>query len=317
MGRYRQAPDGYECRYSHSCPYLGGMSTAWVYNRYMDGFNQNNKYWQMYYSFREENRKLSAENSRFEKENAELRVKLKMLHNKQFKSNKKKNRKGRENSEEKEKKNKKRGAKFGHPGWTRKKPDRIDRTVHVGFPDVCPHCGSENLRELKSVKEHLQEDIVLSPRTVVTKYVHSQCLCNKCAQEVIKTAPDEIANAPVGPVAKSVAVYLRYSMGLSYRKVQRLFKDLFCFDFVHASALGFDRAATRRGMPVYEDLLEKIKALQVAYGDETSWRENGINHHLWYAGNDSVGLFHIDRHRSSEVAKEIFGENFEEQFGQL
>ncbi len=44
---------------------------------------------------------------------------------------------------------------------------------------------------------------------------------------------------------------------------------------------------------------------------ETSWRNDGLNHYVWYAGNDDLAFFHLDRHRSAEVAKFIFGQDFQ------
>jgi hypothetical protein len=85
-------------------------------------------------------------------------------------------------------------------------------------------------------------------------------------------------------------------------RVAEVFKDLFGLECVPASALGFDRQAARKGMPLYEDLREKIKASEVIHADETSWRNDGIGHYAWYAGNNDLAFFHIDQHRSTEVA---------------
>jgi hypothetical protein len=74
--------------------------------------------------------------------------------------------------------------------------------------------------------------------------------------------------------------------------------------------MGFDRAATRKGQALYEDLKEKLRVAVTANADETSWRQDGIGHYLWYAGNQDLALYHIDRHRSSETAKLILGEDF-------
>jgi hypothetical protein len=74
--------------------------------------------------------------------------------------------------------------------------------------------------------------------------------------------------------------------------------------------MGFDRAATRKGQPLYEDLKEKLRLALAANADETSWRQEGITHHLWYAGNEDLALYHIDRHRSSEAAKRVLGDDF-------
>ena len=59
------------------------------------------------------------------------------------------------------------------------------------------------------------------------------------------------------------------------------------------------------------DLREKVRAAAIVHADETSWRQDGINHHLWYSGNDDLAFFHIDRHRSAQVAQSILGNNFQ------
>jgi hypothetical protein len=164
---------------------------------------------------------------------------------------------------------------------------------------------------MEETTEHLQEDIVIQPRTVVTRYLHGQAFCSRCNRPVIQPGENELVNAPIGPVAKSAAIYLRYRMGIPYRKVTALFRELFGLKFVPASALGFDRKAAVRGRSIYEDLREKIRASNMLHADETSWRNDGLNHYVWYAGNDDLAFFHLDRHRSAEVAKFIFGKNFQ------
>jgi len=251
-----------------------------------------------------------------ERENAELKAKLQALHHRQFKPNKKKE--GETGGEEVEsasssrgRKKKKRGAPVGHMGWVRPKPERIDRTVDVPAPRICPHCQSHELTPMEESTEHVQEDIVIRPQTLVTRYLHRQAFCGQCHRPVIQAGEGELLNAPIGPVAKSVAIYLRYRIGIPYRKTTELFQELFGLRFVPASALGFDRKAAARGTPIYEDLRDKIRASEVVHADETSWRSDGVGHFVWFAGNENLSLFHIDRHRSAEVAKTIFGEDFD------
>ena len=250
-----------------------------------------------------------------ERENAELKAKLQALHHRQFKPNKKKEAEtgGKDvesasSSSEREKK--KRGAPVGHTGWVRPKPDRIDRTVHVIAPTLCPHCQSNDLTPMEERSEHFQEDIVIRSQTLVTRYLHRQAFCGRCNRPVVQAGEGELLNAPIGPVAKSVAIYLRYRIGIPYRKTAELFRELFGLKFVPASALGFDRKAAARGRPIYEDLREKIRASDMVHADETSWRSDGVGHYVWFAGNENLAFFHIDRHRSAEVAKTIFGEDF-------
>jgi hypothetical protein len=156
----------------------------------------------------------------------------------------------------------------------------------------------------------VQEDIVLQPRTTATRYVHQQAHCPHCNRSVLQPGPGELLGSYIGPAAKATALYLRYECNVSCRKISRWFDDFFGLQFVPASAYGFERQAARRGDPLYEDLRQKIRALPVAHADETSWRHDGQNYWVWYAGNDQLAFFQFDPHRSTETAQSILGEHF-------
>jgi transposase len=295
-------PWGYSCLYKDCCPHMDELSTAWVYGSYRRSEDVYQEQLRIFDNYQATINELYGRIALLEKENAELKARNKTLHQKQFKANKIK--------AETCKTSNRRGAPSGHKGWTRPVPEHIDRTVDVPAPDVCPRCGRKGLSPVAQTMEHIQEDIIIVKRPVVTKYVHAQSYCPGCNTEVANQATDEILNAPIGPSAKSVAIYLRYRIGVSYRKTQSILNDLFGLYCVPASLVGFDKKASKNGTPLYDDLREKIRVSDVVHADETSWRNDGLSHFVWYAGNDYLAYFHIDRHRSSVVAKGIFGEDF-------
>ena len=49
----------------------------------------------------------------------------------------------------------------------------------------------------------------------------------------------------------------------------------------------------------------------MVHADETSWRNDGSGHYVWFAGNEKLAYFHIAKSRSAEVARNIFGKKFE------
>ncbi|MFU8778553.1 MAG: IS66 family transposase, partial [Roseovarius sp.] len=195
-------------------------------------------------------------------------------------------------------------------GWSRRKPDPVDKTVEVPAPSVCPDCGGEHLTPVDEVAEHLQEDIVLQPRTVVTRFNHAQAVCGDCGHTVVQAAPGELLNCPIGPLTKAACVFLRNGTGMSYRKVKDIMQVLFGMRFVPASAMAFDRKATQAAEPIYDVLLEKLRSAAVAFGDETFWRENGVPAYVWYGGNEDVAVYHIVPSRSGDVAAHLFGDHF-------
>jgi hypothetical protein len=286
------------------------MSTTWVLAEYRRGEDTYQEHMQIIDVFDERLETARKRIRELEKEVAELRAKYQALHQRQFKPNRKKNAACDEKASDSPAGKKKRGAPVGHPGWFRRKPTEIDRSVHVAAPKKCPHCSSTDLTSINEHMEHIQEDIVLVPRPMVTRYVHEQAFCARCRRLVVQAAPDEILHAPIGPVAKAAAMYLRYDVCIPYRKVVEIFRVLFGLSYVPASLVGFDQKAAKMGAGIYEDLREKIRVSAIAHADETSWRNDGIGHYVWFAGNENLAFFHIDRHRSAEVAKAIFGENF-------
>ena len=310
MARSAYPPYDFVCPYQDHCPHLDGMSTPWALEevgRSEETYQEHLRIVDRFYEDLDKARKRIGE---LERELAELRAKYQALHQKQFKPNRKVDAPCAVQAADSPPRKKKRGAPMGHPGWFRPKPTKIDRSVHVDAPQRCPHCGSSDLMPIDEQMEHIQEDIVLLPRPVVTRYVHDQALCNRCRRPVVQAASDEILHAPIGPIAKATAMYLRYEVCIPYRKVVEIFRVLFGLSAIPASLVGFDQKAVRMGEGIYADLREKLRASLIAHADETSWRNDGVSHFVWFGGNENLAFFHIDRHRSSDVAKAIFGKNF-------
>ena len=307
----QQAPWNYQCPYQHGCPHLEGLSTHFVWGEYQYAPEENGEHWRIRDILEQERTAAGKRISELERENEDLKAQLTALHRRQFKTNKKslKQNIGRTDSAPAAKK--KRGAPTGHPGWSRRIPDHIDTVVTVAAPAVCPHCANTDLTPVQEMKDHLQEDIILQPKTRVTQFRHHQAFCPICKRALIQAAPGELLNGPIGPTTKAAAVFLRYGLRIPYRKVQELFAVFFNMPFVPASAMTFDRQATLKGKPLYEDIGQKLRCADRLHADETHWRQDGINHFVWYGGNTDLAFFHINRHRSADVARSIFGDNFQ------
>ena len=302
MGRYKEAPPGFQCPYRDACPHLRGLSTTWANELIADA--QKDTYRDSHYVGRitEENAALEADNRRLEKENAELRARLQAQHASRFKPDRQPPRDARQR--------RKHGAPQGHPPWNRPLPDRIDRTVRVPAPTTCPHCATTGLRATGEKQEQIQEDIILQPKTMVTAYQHDTAFCPNCRRPVFQTAEGELRNCQIGPTAKAAAVFLRHEFRLSYRSVRKILDQLFGLSFVPASAMAFDHAAARAVEPIHEVLRDKVRCADIIHADETHWRIDGQGAYIWFAGNPNFGFFHIDRSRSGEVALAIFGSRF-------
>lgn len=308
MARYREAPYGFECPYLHKCPHLG-ISAVYASALLSDIERDEYRNGHALIEAMKEIDALNEENRALSARVAEMESRLKQQHRMKFKRNSKpaEPQAGRAPGG----KTRKRGAPAGHPPWLRPAPARVDRTVRVPAPHVCPHCSKEGLAPSGKTHTQIQEDIVLQPRTVVTEYAHQTAWCPGCRREVFATADGELRNCAIGPVTQAAAVYLRHEVKLSYRDVRKVFSGLFGMPFVPASAMAFSHRAAERGARLHEDLRDKIRASAIAHGDETHWRIGGKSAFLWYAGNERAAFFHADPSRGSAVAVSIFGPAFQ------
>lgn len=302
MSRRTEAPPGFECPYRHNCPHLDGLSAQWAL--------------EMYHECDELRMQMSAMEAEYERRIEELEkalaererkiAQLQVQHRKQFKRNRKK-----DDKDTIKVKAKRRGAPKGHPYWHRREPDHVDQVVEVPAPTACPHCQCRDLAPCPELYEHVQEDIILVPRTFVVRFVHRQCLCPNCRRAVYQVAEGELPGCCIGPVTRAVAMHLRYDLQIPYRKVRHILADLFGMPLVAATAMNFDRQATALALPLYEDLRAKLKSSPVVYADETTWRQDGQGCYIWFGGNDDLAVYQITDNRSGQSAVQLLGEQFD------
>lgn len=307
MPEFKDLPPEFHCPYREGCPYLEGLSTSWVFECYQKVGGTECEYEAQLEQLQRQLDEERRQCQQLEREKQQLQAQLRALHRRQFKGRLKPAASAPEDSSTRRHQ---RGAPVGHPPWRRPRPQRIDRCVPVPAPQCCPRCHRPDLQPVEEVREHVQEDIVLEPRVLTTCFVHQQAHCPHCERHVLLPGPGELLGSYIGPAAKATAIYLRYELNVSDRKISQFFADFFGLKFVPASAYGFERQAVRRGQPLYVDLREKIRSLAVAHADETSWRHDGQNYWVWYAGNKDLAAFLWDPHRSAEAAQKLLGRKF-------
>ena len=249
------------------------------------------------------NNRLEEDNNLLREENRLLKLQIEELRQKYFKKNTPKS-----EDDDPPHSPKKRGAPVGHVGATRKTPDHVDEHVDVRL-DRCPECGGTDLRACQRYEDHYQEDIVL-PQVRVTRFRHHFYYCRGCQDVVYGVGQGEVPNSYIGPVAKSMAVFLRYQMKIPYRKVRQLFQEFFHLSYVPSSGPGFDRQIRNRGSPLYKKLRQNLVNQPFVHIDETGWRNEGINHWLWCFITQNSVIYHIDRSRGGKVVAAILGQQY-------
>ena len=179
MGRHKEAPFGFQCPYQDRCPHLGGISATWATLLLRDADDDAYRNGHLARNAEAEIAALKADLERVDKDNADLRARLKTEHASRFKPNRP--------PPTDRTPARKRGAPTGHPPWSRRVPDHVDATVHAPAPQVCPHCQPAGLTATGQQHEQIQEDIVLQPRTRVIRYTHDLAFCPRCRREAPQT----------------------------------------------------------------------------------------------------------------------------------
>lgn len=241
------------------------------------------------------------ESKALRKENLSLKAIIDYLRRERFGSKKKK----RKQEPEETGKPKKKGPPFGHIGITRKKPEIIDEKVTIPDPGQCPDCGSNHLAFINK-EEHTQEEIIL-PQKKTTKYIRNVYKCNNCNNFIRIVGKGEMPKAYIGPQAKAVVNYLRYDVGISQHKLQRILKELFGLKFHQTSVVGFETQLRLRGKTLYWQLQAILNKTKLLYIDETGWKKDGLPYWLWCFCNNLIAYYHIDKSRSNKVINSILG----------
>lgn len=257
----------------------------------------------------EKNRLLEEAFKMAQGENAYLQLQLKELQNKIYKKNKtKKNKDNHMKGPGGSIKPKKRGAPWGHIGWFRRKPKKIDEVREVCL-DKCPECGSTDIEDTGEIEEHVQEDIVI-PEVKAVSYRRHQYKCKACGEDVEGSGKEELHGSYIGPAAKTVACYLKYHTKVSDRDIQKIFQNLFGLTIDPSSIPGFRNQLRKRFKPLYEALLERMKKSPFLHVDETGWRLEGKNHWLWSFSGKGISVSRIQKGRGQKDLENVLGEKY-------
>lgn len=244
---------------------------------------------------------LTEKINQLEKENSELKSRLGIETDKAkvyagmiFKSNVRKR---------DEKTGNKRGAKLGHSGVGRKKPEHIDYEVNAHLTH-CYHCENP-LNRTSSVDERIVEDIPkITP--VVTKYSIERQWCTKCHKEVRGIPLNTLPGCRFGMNVITTILFLKYRMRSPLAKIAELLSQHKVTvtsqgiqELLHTLKTKFNKE--------YNDILTEIKNAPVKNADETGFRIDGLNGWCWLFATPSATYYTIEETRGKGIPEHILG----------
>ena len=207
---------------------------------------------------------------------------------------------------------KKPGAPVGHPGWFRPTPTKIDGTIEVAAPASCPYCGAA-VFALPGLPpyEHIQEDLIDGqPAVICYRHTEGRCTNPDCRRWARQPGEGEILRAKIGPEMRARGLFLRFHIGLPYRKVVDAVEGLDSLSFSAAALLGFEKHAAKTAASLAYDVAKKLRACEVNHADETHYSINGQHAQVWFHGNEHLAHFYICGTRSGKISRKILGADY-------
>lgn len=304
----------YACPVVSHCPHVGGASLGTLVLAASDHDDHFRMVCGQLDFERQQVSQLVAENEELKRQLAQVRLELKLERQRKFTCGRDAKDDSQDNPSRRDANNKtpgKRGAPIGHPGWFRPAPTEYHELIVVDAPAKCPHCTGEVWSfPDEEPHDHLQEDVVGNVHQVVL-YRHTAARCRACRRWVQQAGTGEILGSRIGPQMRALAMYLRNTIGISYRKVPRALEELFGLSFAPASLIAFEKVLAGLAEPLVDDIAQKIGSSDSAvHADETYWTLNGERAYYWLHATTQYVHFQFDSSRAGEVSRNVLGSDF-------
>lgn len=184
--------------------------------------------------------------------------------------------------------------------------------------DNCSNCGG-NLGKPSVAYTRQVIDIPVTPYTV-TEHVVFKRWCFNCQMRIypeVDLAKYCLGQGRIGlNLASSIAV-LRDRCRLPVGVIQTYLKLFHNLKLSRGEIVEILHTAANSGRDRYERLVDEVRSSKVVYADETGGRENGRNGYFWSFSTPKVHFLLYRKTRSSQVVKEVFGEDGENFEGVL
>jgi transposase len=184
---------------------------------------------------------------------------------------------------------------------------RLDHSV-----DQCPDCrvALTGRRVVKSRR------VIEVPR-LEAQVVEHNLVERHCPNCLKRLRPDfDLSSLAAGKQRFGISVQaevalLREACRLPFRVIQDYLRHRFSLRVSVGELVELVKGVARAGKVTYEGFKREIRGSSVVNGDETGWREDGQNGYVWSFSTDNVRYFLYRKSRSSDVVKEVLGDNFE------
>jgi transposase len=197
-----------------------------------------------------------------------------------------------------------RSGSLGRKGGGRPLACDPDETVSAK-PAACAHCQAV-LTEADQVLHGRYDKIDLPVvRPLVTRVERYAGHCPCCGGVTLAAIPTGLeGGSPFSVNIMALALYLRFTHAISYRRLSQLFLHLYALQ-ISEGALD---AMLQRAKPCFDSevmaILARLRRSRIVGCDETSVRVDGHTHWNWVFQNDQVVIHVVRNSRAASVVTE-------------
>jgi transposase len=169
---------------------------------------------------------------------------------------------------------------------------------------ACVHCQAA-LTDADQRLHGRYDKIDLPVRPVVTRVERYAGHCPGCGGVTLAPLPADMQEgSPFSTNILALALYLRFTHAISYRRLTQMFQHLYALQ-ISEGALD---AMLQRARPCFDTevaaILARLRRSRIVCSDETSVRVGGRTHWNWVFQNDQVVIHVVHNSRAARVVTE-------------
>lgn len=194
----------------------------------------------------------------------------------------------------------KRGGQPAHHGNTLRRVEHPDRTIACR-PLRCV-CGASFDEVSGSVLERRQVFDLPEPTLEVTEYQRLRCQCPRCGHMQDGVFPDHVqAPTQYGDGVRAFATLLNTPYKLPFRKIRRLFADLFGYAINESTLVTANTQCYTALAPSERAIKAQLLASSVCHFDETGLRVEGTLQWQHVASNSQATYLFVHPKRGQQA----------------
>jgi transposase len=256
---------------------------------------------------------LEKENRELKTENAELKAKLAQYEHPKDSSNSSippSQDRHRRKYARKEKSERPAGGQKGHPGhhhpW-HSAPDEIV-TLH---PEQCSHCGSQDI-ELSPHPAEARQEVEIAPiHPFVREFRAAHGQCRQCGKLTRALFPDHVkGHVQISQSVEALVLYLKTTLHASHDKITHFLNRYLHLSVSHGWIHLALKRSQKRLLPLYQQLIERLKQQPKLHSDETGCPVGGKTQWLWVFAAEDLFVYVAATSRGFSVIQETIGNTF-------